>query len=465
MTTTRFATMLAGFALASALQAETPVPAQPAASPAPSLSFLDPVESFAQDSILRPKDPFQVVPGKDPDGWSFILEPYLWAMGMSGDVAIKGLPAVHVSYNTKTILQHLDWGLMGKAEVRKGRWGVLGDGFFAQLSANATPPGPLYDGTSLKVQQGMASLALAYRIIDDRRGFLDFYAGARYNYLGLEIDTSTDTAGINQVATQVTDRISTAVSERVQSAVTAAEEKIQAAVAAAKAELRDAAIDRVAGIQSDLVAAQTERLAQLRTELGGRLDGDFEKRFRRDLFDGSIRDRDLLSKEAIAQVAKGATSELRSYVNAAIEARVAAVEARVAAAKGRIDARLEAVKDRAEARAAAAQKKLAKAIANQIEDALPTSFDGSKWWVDPIIGLRAQINFTRWLFLATQGDVGGFGAGSQIAWNVKASVGVNFSRNVFAELGYRYFYMDYQNGGALYNAAEFGIFSGIGVKF
>ena len=163
MTTTRFATMLAGFALASALQAETPVPAQPAASPAPSLSFLDPVESFAQDSILRPKDPFQVVPGKDPDGWSFILEPYLWAMGMSGDVAIKGLPAVHVSHNTKTILQHLDWGLMGKAEVRKGRWGVLGDGFFAQLSASATPPGPLYDGTSLKVQQGMASLALAPR--------------------------------------------------------------------------------------------------------------------------------------------------------------------------------------------------------------------------------------------------------------------------------------------------------------
>ena len=85
--------------------------------------------------------------------------------------------------------------------------------------------------------------------------------------------------------------------------------------------------------------------------------------------------------------------------------------------------------------------------------------------MDPIVGLRGQINFTRWLFLAAQGDVGGFGAGSQIAWNAQASLGVNFTRNLFGELGYRYFYMDYTNGGALYNAAEAGIFGGIGVKF
>nr|HRJ72022.1 hypothetical protein [Terrimicrobiaceae bacterium] len=130
-----------------------------------------------------------------------------------------------------------------------------------------------------------------------------------------------------------------------------------------------------------------------------------------------------------------------------------------------LDARIEAAKERADARVAAAQQKLAKALANEIEDALPTSSDGVQWWVDLIIGLRAQINFTRWLFLGMQGDVGGFGAGSQIAWNVQSSIGVNFTRNVFAEVGYRYFYMDYANGGALYNAAEFGLFSGIGVKF
>jgi len=90
---------------------------------------------------------------------------------------------------------------------------------------------------------------------------------------------------------------------------------------------------------------------------------------------------------------------------------------------------------------------------------------GSQSWVDPIVGLRGQLNLTRWLFLAAQGDVGGFGAGSKIVWNAQASMGVNFTRNVFAELGYRYVYMNYSHAGALFNAAEAGVFSGIGVKF
>jgi hypothetical protein len=64
--------------------------------------------------------------------------------------------------------------------------------------------------------------------------------------------------------------------------------------------------------------------------------------------------------------------------------------------------------------------------------------------------LRGQINFTRWLFLALQGDVGGFGAGSQIAWFASGSIGINITRNVFLETGYRYFYMDYVKGGQTY---------------
>lgn len=88
-------------------------------------------------------------------------------------------------------------------------------------------------------------------------------------------------------------------------------------------------------------------------------------------------------------------------------------------------------------------KNLAKAISCEIEKALPSSVEGGQWWVDPMIGLRCQINLTRWLFLALQGDVGGFGAGSNIAWNAQGSVGVNITRHVFAEVGWRYFYMDY----------------------
>jgi hypothetical protein len=140
------------------------------------------------------------------------------------------------------------------------------------------------------------------------------------------------------------------------------------------------------------------------------------------------------------------------------ELLVAVAQYKVAAAKGVLTSDIAN-------NVTSAQQKFSKDLSKRIENALPTSGNGSLWWVDPIVGLRGQINFTRWLFLAAQADVGGFGAGSQIAWNAQATVGVNFTRNIFAELGYRYFYMNYDNGSAVYNAAEAGLFSGIGVKF
>ena len=149
---------------------------------------------------------------------------------------------------------------------------------------------------------------------------------------------------------------------------------------------------------------------------------------------------------------------IRSRSGSYQELLVATAAAKSAEAKNQLTADIQN-------RLTNAQKAFANDLAKRIERALPTSVAGSEWWVDPIVGLRGQINFTRWLFLAAQGDVGGFGAGSQIAWNAQASLGVNFTRNVFGELGYRYFYMDYSHSGNLYKAAEAGIFAGIGVKF
>jgi hypothetical protein len=57
-----------------------------------------------------------------------------------------------------------------------------------------------------------------------------------------------------------------------------------------------------------------------------------------------------------------------------------------------------------------------------------------------------------------QGDVGGFTAGSQVAWLATGTLGVNFTPNIFAEAGYRYFYMDYTSGAFSYKAAEAGPF-------
>ena len=160
---------------------------------------------------------------------------------------------------------------------------------------------------------------------------------------------------------------------------------------------------------------------------------------------------DFLSDKELSNVFRRVDSQFRNFA-------AAVAEADIAAAKNQLTADIQN-------RVADAQKKLAKALAKQIEQSLPTSKSGDQWWVDPIIGLRGQVNFTRWLFLALQGDVGGFGAGSQIAWFASGSIGVNLTRNVFLETGYRYFYMDYVKNGLVYDAAQSGLFMGVGLKF
>jgi len=334
-------------------------------------------------------------------------------MGTSGKVGVHGLPPVTVDYTAKTVLQHLDWGIMGRGEVRKGRWGILADGFFAQLSAGGDMPTSFYDNTTVKVQQGMASLALAFRLIDDRRGFLDIYAGARYNYMGLNVTASPDSGGIDSFSNAAAQRIVRGVGTQVETFL------VQNA---------NAIVEQVAGRALNVLTTKAvEKMA------------DFPE--------------DVNRREVIRII-----NEIRANSAEYREMVAAVAQAKVAAAKNQLTSAIQNHVTQAE-------KKLARALSRAIEDNLPGSYNGAQWWVDPIIGLRAQVNFTRWLFLAAQGDVGGFGAGATIAWNVQATIGVNFTRQVYGEIGCRYFYMDYTNGGALYQAAEFGLFTGFGVRF
>jgi hypothetical protein len=281
----------------------------------------------------------------------------------------------------------------------------------------------------------MVELALAYRIIDDRRGFLDIYAGARYNYFGIDVDASIDQSGIRNVSNDASQRIFSAVGTRVQSAVDAEVQKLRGEFGNEEAILEDDA----------------------RNRLARDLESDLQARLRRELA-SSHPLREAVRTEDILRIAKGVRGEYRAFLDAVLDERLAQDRARLDAAEANSV-------PKARARVAQAEKRLSKALSQELENRLPTSRSGDQWWVDPIIGLRTQINFTRWLFLALQGDVGGFGAGSQIAWFASGSIGVNFTRNLFAEMGYRYFFMDYEKNGLTYDAAQSGLFMGVGVKF
>lgn len=419
-------------------------------------SFLDPVGDFARDSIFRPQSPFELVPGKDPNRWGFVIAPYLWAMGLDGRTGVRGMPPAGISNNAAKVLQQLDWGVMGMAEVRKGRWGLLADGFYAELSGSSDLGGVLYKSGSMNVQQGLASLSLAFRIIDDRRGFLDLYAGARYNYLGTQVTANPDTGGIQQLSTAMTDRIGDRINAKVETKVRALQAQIRAGAARARAiaaELKESVRSELAGHALESAAGDQHRAveAAMLRELRERGLGPegIADRTNRELRRAGI------DPDRVHALRRFFSADRQGVIDDYIRATV---DLEVARARGEATEELEQ-------RVAGTKSKAARSLAEDIEDALPTGGNGDAWWVDPIVGFRGQINFTRWLYLTSQADVGGFGAGSQIAWNVIGALGVNFTRNLFAELGYRYMYVDYQNSNLLYQMNSYGIYSSIGLKF
>ncbi|HEY8899261.1 MAG TPA: hypothetical protein VIM61_02540 [Chthoniobacterales bacterium] len=509
-----------------------------------------PTASSPHDFQVDPYTPvrgstFEVVPGKKSP-WSFTLEPYGWLPGLTGDVGVKGLPLSHVDFSPKTLLSNLQWGAFLKGEARYGRWGLMGDGFFVDIQADADPSGPLYQSANLTVQQGLAQLALAYRVWEDYRGFVDLYVGARYNYLGVNLDSDLDESGINTVGEDASQRISTRVKAATNDFVSSRAAAISQQVSAATENLRAAAQPQLNALQREIDQAiqnrKTADIARLQMAQARLLDKvsagieagqqqidalrlQAQDDVKKTATDALVRRwadvprevRKIEDRRELARIFSPVHREFVSLVQAQAQQQVASAKQQarqllndqvVAIATQRVDAAEQVLKkslqagsreDKAAARrlvaaantrlsnaqakknsdvtaardeaaaakkaVARAEKKLAKKISDELEDSLPTSAGGNVWWVDPIIGVRAQVNLTRWLFLATQCDVGGFGAGSQIAWNLNATIGVNWTRNLFTELGYRYYYVDYQKSELTYEMAEAGLFMGVGVKF
>jgi hypothetical protein len=74
--------------------------------------------------------------------------------------------------------------------------------------------------------------------------------------------------------------------------------------------------------------------------------------------------------------------------------------------------------------------------------------DGSESWVEPLVGSRVGLDLSDNWTIAGEGNVGGFGVGSDLAWNVQAFVGYRttlFGRQTTLALGYRALHQDYDH--------------------
>jgi hypothetical protein len=73
-------------------------------------------------------------------------------------------------------------------------------------------------------------------------------------------------------------------------------------------------------------------------------------------------------------------------------------------------------------------------------------------WVDPVVSARAFQSFGEELSVMLQGDVGGFGVGSQLTWQLLGTVNWAFDERVSVSAGYKILAVDYENDGFLFDA-------------
>jgi hypothetical protein len=106
------------------------------------------VEMAAEPGVGAPKAAVNSreddrLPIQKQDQWQFFLSPYLWITGINGNIStLKGTmnPAIPW-WDVVSVLFSKAMGVMGRAEVWKGRWGVILDGYFTYVGSSGSQVG------------------------------------------------------------------------------------------------------------------------------------------------------------------------------------------------------------------------------------------------------------------------------------------------------------------------------------
>jgi opacity protein-like surface antigen len=377
----------------------------------------------------------EVPAAAEAGSWEFRLQPYGWLTGLDGTTGVGPL-VVDIDQSFSDIIDNIEMAAALQFEARNGRWGIIADGFYADLGGSGNSPGPLYDEVKVGLKQFIGELAVAYRVYESPSAFVDVYGGMRYNNLSLDFSATLDTAGIQAVSEAASGRIVNGVAEKAGAIVDPKVASYKAGSAASRA-----------AIESQVISA-------IEAEADGRVKRDLEKQLVRIRREGGLDARDIASNRIVRAV----KSERLALARSTAQLKVAQLRAAV-------DSSLQGGVARARTRVSQDEKQLAAAINSQLVNGLPTSASADKDWVDPFIGVRAQWNLTDKWFLAGKSDIGGFSVGSDLAWSLQGTAGYRFTEKVSAEVGYRYLDTDYEDGAFSYDIAEHGFFLGLNVAF
>src|SRR5438552_1453423 len=351
----------------------------------------------------------------ESEPWQFTIAAPGWVAGLDGTIGIRGVNA-NIDVGFDKILQHLDMIFAMRAEAQKGPFGIYGEVIYIGLSDVAQING-LINNIHEQVDQTLVDGALSWRLFNQPRWSLDFAAGTHYTNVYEQLELHSDPVAIQQASQRFVNNIADDLRSRLDQDISNSE-FLEALKSTIKADI----INRI----GNALDRHENRPRIPIGPLGGRIREEIAQRV-----------------EQFIQLEK---AELRARIDALVDRgldRRAAVDRVVNAAKARI----------------------ANQLAVRLNKRLSQTLSRTDYWFDPYLGLRGRYNFNKTFYTAVRGEIGGFGVGTDLMWEVEAVVGVNLTRNIFTEVGYRALGADYEKDGLLFDAVMHGPQITTGITF
>jgi hypothetical protein len=325
----------------------------------------------------------------ESEPWQFTIAAPGWLASMNGTIGVRGVNA-DIDVPVTEVLQHLDMIFAARAEARKGPFGIYGELIYIGLSDGAQVNG-LINNVHEQVDLTLVDTALSWRLVNQPRWSLDFAAGTHYSNVYERLTLHSDLAAIRQTSEQFVTNVSD---------------------------------DLIARLNNDI--SNSAFLATLTSTIEADIVSQIDKH-------GSLDRHQRKPHIPIGPLGGRIEEDVANVIHDFIVAKEAALRIRIDALHLRGEARRAAVNRIV----SAAEAKIADQLSTVLNSKLNQSLSRQDDWFDPYVGLRTRYNFNKAVYTAVRGEIGGFGVGADLMWEVEGVLGINLTRSIFTELGYR----------------------------
>jgi len=336
---------------------------------------------------------------------------------INGTVGVRGVNA-NIDVGLDQILQHLDMMFAMRAEARKGPFGMYAEFFYVGLSDDSQING-LINNVHERVNPYLIDWGLSWRLINQPRWFVDFAAGSHYANVYEQLELHSDPPLIQQTSQRFVTNISD---------------------------------DLVSRLNNDI--SNSEFITRLKGTIAADITSEIDKH-------DSLNRHERNPRVPIGPLGGRIEQDVARVVHDFVRAKETALRARIDALHLRGEARRAAVRQAV----SAAERQIANQLTFTLDRKLSQTISRDDGWFDPYVGLHTRYNFNKTFYTAVRGEVGGFGVGADLMWQVEGVLGINITRNIFTEIGYRALSDDFENGDFTFDVVMHGPQITTGITF